>query len=181
MEATGKVSEKANIVSGTGHTDASVKAKKDNEVVAKKKAAEKSAVGHAGEELAAKFLIEKGHTVIERNFRKKSGEIDIISIDEKGIHFVEVKTRRPPAMSAPAEAVNATKQRKIVSTATRWLSKHGSDIIGQHCKTGHHSSDRDCKFIGNLECFFDIIGVMFKADGKTEIDYIQQAFVPTYV
>lgn len=162
-------------------TDSVIPENTANNSVATAKAAEKTAVGHAGEEFAAKFLIEKGHVIVERNFRKKSGEIDIISIDEKGIHFVEVKTRRPPAMSAPAEAVNATKQRKIVSTANRWLSKHGQETVGHHCKTENHGIDRGCEFIGNLECFFDIIGVVFKADGGTEIDYIQQAFVPTYV
>lgn len=120
-------------------------------------------MGITGEELAAKFLAEKGQVIVKRNFRARGGEIDIITADGNGIHFVEVKTRRPPVMAAPTACVDSTKQRRIVRTAQKWLSSEASEEMRR------------------MECSFDIVGVTFGADGGTEVEYIRQAFVPVYV
>lgn len=53
---------------------------------------EKKITGDLGEDIATKFLINKGFTVIERNYRKKFGEIDIVAKKDTVVHFVEVKT-----------------------------------------------------------------------------------------
>ena len=53
---------------------------------------QKQAVGSLGEDIASKFLINKGFEIVDRNYRKKFGEIDIVSRKEDIIHFVEVKT-----------------------------------------------------------------------------------------
>jgi len=53
---------------------------------------EKQKIGALGEDIASKFLINKGYTLIERNYRKKFGEIDVIVRKAGKVHFVEVKT-----------------------------------------------------------------------------------------
>lgn len=53
---------------------------------------QKQVVGGLGEDIASKFLVNKGFEIVERNYRKKFGEIDIVSRKEEIIHFVEVKT-----------------------------------------------------------------------------------------
>ena len=66
---------------------------------------EKSQIGRHGEDLVCRFLMESGHCILERNFRCGHLEIDIITLDRNGIHFVEVKTRRAPrpaGLRAPA-------------------------------------------------------------------------------
>ena len=56
------------------------------------KITEKRATGNLGEDLACRFLIKKGHDIIERNYLKKCGEIDIISKQNNILHFIEVKS-----------------------------------------------------------------------------------------
>ena len=74
---------------------------------------EKKQTGKAGEEAACRFLADRGHVILARNWRSGHLEIDIISMDKAGIHFVEVKTRRPPMQTLPQESVTPGKQRKI--------------------------------------------------------------------
>ena len=64
----------------------------------------KGKLGKAGEEEVCKWLISKGHTILERNWRAGKQEIDIISLDRDGIHFVEVKSRTAPVQGEPEEA-----------------------------------------------------------------------------
>mgnify|MGYP003313449339 CR=1 FL=1 len=80
--------------------------------------------GAAGEIAAARFLRERGYTVISSNYRCRQGEIDIIVSDERHIVFVEVKTRRAGSLYTPREAVTAAKQRRLVATAGVFLSHH---------------------------------------------------------
>ncbi len=70
-----------------------------------------------GEELATKFLREKGYEVIERNFRKGYGEIDVICIKDKTLVFVEVKTRTSNAYGTPFEAISYFKLKSLLKTA----------------------------------------------------------------
>ena len=56
----------------------------------------KEELGRKGEEIVCKYLIDNGHTILERNWRCGHLEIDIISINKIGIHFVEVKSRVAP-------------------------------------------------------------------------------------
>ena len=79
--------------------------------------------GAAGEVLAARFLREKGYTVVSSNFRCRQGEIDIIATHDDYIVFVEVKTRQEYALYAPREAVTAAKQRRLLLTAAIYLSR----------------------------------------------------------
>lgn len=82
-------------------------------------------VGIKGENFAANYLEKQGCTVLERNFRSRFGEIDVIAkLGEDTIVFTEVKTRCGNFVSAPAENVTKTKQQKIIETAKAYLGQN---------------------------------------------------------
>ncbi|HLG75951.1 MAG TPA: YraN family protein [Ktedonobacteraceae bacterium] len=81
-------------------------------------------LGRTGERLAGEHLIRCGYRVLERNFRCRYGEIDLVAEDEQDLIFVEVKTRRGDAYGRPEEAVTRRKQRKIIQVATFYLDLH---------------------------------------------------------
>lgn len=70
-----------------------------------------------GEDLATKFLIDKGYKIIDRNFRKGYGEIDIISVKKNILVFVEVKTRTSNAYGTPFEAITYSKLKTLIKTS----------------------------------------------------------------
>lgn len=124
----------------------------------------KKVTGRAGEDIACKFLIDNGHTILSRNWRSGSLEIDIISCDSCGIHFVEVKARNAPLQADPSESVDRAKQRHIARAAADFLNKAG---------------EQNPELEG-MECFFDVVTVVF--DGtETKVEYYPQAFIPIYV
>lgn len=84
--------------------------------------------GAAGEILAARFLRDKGYTLLAANYRSRFGEIDIIARDGEYIAFIEVKTRQEGALYTPKEAVNQAKQRRILKTAAFYLSRHPTEL-----------------------------------------------------
>ena len=77
--------------------------------------------GKKGEFLAARYLEEKGYTVIARNYHSRYGEIDLIAKDEDTLVFVEVKYRSGASFGDPSEAVTAKKQERIRKTARYYL------------------------------------------------------------
>lgn len=83
----------------------------------------KKAIGNLGEDIAADFLKESGYTILDRNFRCRIGEIDIIAKDGSFICFVEVKTRYSTCFGTPREAVSLTKQYHIYRTAQYYIMK----------------------------------------------------------
>lgn len=88
-------------------------------------------IGKLGEDIAAKYLESKGYKIIQRNFRCKQGEIDIIAQEENSILcdneqerkivFIEVKTRKTPSFGTPAEAVNELKRKHITAVANYYI------------------------------------------------------------
>jgi putative endonuclease len=84
--------------------------------------------GAAGEVLAARFLRDKGYTLLTSNYHSRFGEIDIIACDREYIAFVEVKTRQEGALYAPKEAVTRAKQQRILKTAAVYLSRHPTGL-----------------------------------------------------
>lgn len=70
-----------------------------------------------GEDLAAEFLKKKGYKIIERNFRKGYGEIDIIAVHKNTLVFIEVKTRTSNKFGTPLEAINYFKLKSLLKTA----------------------------------------------------------------
>jgi putative endonuclease len=87
-------------------------------------------IGNQKEELAAAYLSKYGFRTVEKNFRIRQGEIDIIGYDQEVLVFVEVKYRANQSAGLPEEAVSLTKQRQICKTAMFYLQKHrlGIDI-----------------------------------------------------
>ena len=74
-------------------------------------------IGQRGEETAVKILKKQGYKIIERNFRTKAGEIDIIARDGEYICFVEVKLRKNNDFGAPADFIDERKRSRIIKTA----------------------------------------------------------------
>jgi len=82
-------------------------------------------LGKIGESIASKYLIDQGYTILETNYRNVLGEIDIIAQFKEQIVFVEVKTRKSRRYGYPEEAVNARKQKKIIKTASWYITGKG--------------------------------------------------------
>ena len=120
-------------------------------------------LGRRGEDVACEFLSGKGHTIVDRNFRAGHLEIDIISLDGNGVHFVEVKSRVAPVAVSPEENVTAGKQRKVADAALRYL---------------HRSKDK--RLSGDLEVNFDVVAVTFDG-GKEIVEWFPNAFYPMYL
>ena len=70
-----------------------------------------------GENIASDYLTNKGYKIIERNFRRSYGEIDIICIKNRVLVFVEVKTRTSTKYGTPAEAITYSKLKSLIKTA----------------------------------------------------------------
>lgn len=84
--------------------------------------------GLAEEQISTDYLRQKGYRILERNYRSRYGEIDIIACDSQYIVFVEVKARKPGAIMTGLEAVTQQKQRKIVATALCYLEQHPTSL-----------------------------------------------------
>ena len=81
-------------------------------------------VGAAGENRAAEYLLAHGFVIIGRNWRTRSGEIDIIAQSDSLIVFAEVKTLPSGGLETLAHELNAEKQKRIIETAKRFLAKY---------------------------------------------------------
>ena len=81
-------------------------------------------LGMAGEQAAAGYLESRGYTILERNYRARTFEIDLIAKDGEVICFVEVKTRSSVKKGLPREAVGHAKQQKIIMGASFYLKQH---------------------------------------------------------
>ena len=89
---------------------------------------ETKARGDFGEERAARYLRRKGYRILERNFRCRQGEIDIIARRGGVVAFVEVKLRKNPDFGEAREFVTVTKQRRVAAAAELWLSRTGCEL-----------------------------------------------------
>lgn len=106
-------------------------------------------VGTFYENVAELFLVEQGIKIVERNYRCRFGEIDLIGVDKDTLVFFEVKYRKNTQYGSPFDAVDNRKQRKILSVAKYYLSYKGIN-----------------KFIR-----FDVVGIF-----GNEIEWIKDAF-----
>lgn len=120
---------------------------------------ENKSVGDFGESSACTYLKHRGYKILERNFRNRCGEIDIIAEKRGYVAFIEVKTRNSEDFGAPSEAVNAAKQHKIANTAMAYIMYR------------------------RLECDFrfDVIEVMYKKSvfggfKTVKVNHIENAF-----
>lgn len=105
------------------------------------------ALGKRGEDLALQYLLKKGYTLLERNWRYHHKEVDIIVSDTHDLVFVEVKTRSSDWFGAPEEAVDKRKQRYLEAAAEAYVRKRNVDtgirfdVIAVMLKPGYHSID----------------------------------------
>jgi putative endonuclease len=82
-------------------------------------------LGLAGEDLAARWYRAHGYRLLDRNWRCRRGEIDLVVAKGRTVVFCEVKARSSLAFGSPAEAVTPEKQRRIRGLATAWLGERG--------------------------------------------------------
>ena len=82
------------------------------------------ALGKIGEDLACEQLERRGYTIIERRYRRRGGEIDIIARDGRTIVFVEVKAREGREFGDATEAVTPRKRRRMTQVALDYLARH---------------------------------------------------------
>lgn len=116
-------------------------------------------LGEEGEEIAVAFLKGRKYAVLERNFRCKCGEVDIVARDGKTLVFVEVKTRRTASYGPPQASVTSFKQRQIAKAALTWLaSKKMQDIPAR----------------------FDVVAIIMREHEVPHIEHIQNAFELSY-
>ncbi|NTV98914.1 MAG: YraN family protein [Chlorobiaceae bacterium] len=120
-------------------------------------------LGPLGEKAAADYLRKKGYRILERNYRFRRNEIDIIATDRGTLCFIEVKTRSTGEKGDPLEAVTPEKQKEIIKAAKAYLAASGN-------------MERECRF--------DVIAlrVRDKADdgkGPFSIEHVADAFWAT--
>ncbi|HBI93896.1 MAG TPA: YraN family protein [Terrisporobacter glycolicus] len=108
--------------------------------------------GKLGEEIALKYIISKGGKVIEKNYRTKIGEVDIIAKLNGELVFVEVKSRSNINYGYPSESVNYKKKRKITNVAKYYILDNSLE---------------------NLSIRFDVIEIYFN---EKKINHIVNAF-----
>lgn len=113
------------------------------------------AIGKRGEDAAAAYLERAGMTVIERNWRHKNGEIDIIALEGEDLVLVEVKTRRTSAKGTPEEAVTPTKQRRIGRLAAAYVQQAGAAPVNVR---------------------FDVVSILVIADDRALLRHHRAAF-----
>ncbi|MGB9626928.1 MAG: YraN family protein, partial [Phycisphaerae bacterium] len=113
-------------------------------------------LGRRGEKLARKFLEKLGYRTIVRNYRCPAGELDLISLDQRSIVFVEVKTRRSEEAADVERAVNPAKQRQLMRVARYYLASTPT--------------------ARRYPCRFDVVGIVCSDNGNTEIRHIRDAF-----
>lgn len=119
---------------------------------------DKNLTGRRGEAAVAEYLEERGHKVLDMNWRSGHLELDVVTLDRHGLHFVEVKTRSPNASREPQENVGFVKQRRIAEAARRYLARKGGKI-------------------GDVEAFFDVAAVTY-CRNSLKIRYFPNAFIP---
>ena len=112
-------------------------------------------LGRWGEDRAALYLESQGLKIVERGFRCRFGEIDIIAQNSEALVFCEVKTRRRGTFVEPQETVTWSKQRRLIKTAGWYLNQRPWD--------------------GELR--FDVIAILAAEGLEPQLEWIQDAFV----
>ena len=112
-------------------------------------------LGHEGEDIAAKYLEQKGYAVLDRNWRCGHKELDLVVTRDDTIVFVEVKTRTGTEWGDPEDAVTDRKIRRIVNSADAYIRLNRID----------------------MDARFDIISIVLEG-GEFKVEHIEQAFLP---
>ncbi|MFH2011210.1 MAG: YraN family protein [Pseudomonadota bacterium] len=115
---------------------------------------ERISLGKRGEEIAVSYLKGLKYKIIERNYKCKFGEVDIIAKDKKTVTFIEVKTRSSLEYGHPSQGVDKRKQYQISKVALDYINK---------------------KNIQNLDTRFDVVTVQISEEGE-KVELIKDAF-----
>lgn len=116
-----------------------------------KRPGQKQRTGAFGEEATAQYLIARGDEILDRNWRIREGEIDVVSLSSDGtFHFIEVKTRSSLAFGHPFEAINREKAHRMQRLAMGWLATHG--CLG-------------CEYT------IDVVAILIASDGTHSLEY----------
>ena len=110
--------------------------------------------GLAGEELAVDVFRRAGYEIVDRNYRCKAGEVDVVAKLRSTVVFCEVKTRVDDRYGIPSEAVDRGKQGRLRKVAAHWLTERKP---------------------GAVEIRFDVVSVIVR-DGRPEVTHIPDAF-----
>jgi putative endonuclease len=113
------------------------------------------AVGAYGERLAVRHLLQSGLVLLDRNWRSRAGEIDIVARDGEVLVFCEVKTRRGSSFGTPAEALDARKVARLRRLAAEWLAQAG---------------------VRPAEVRFDVVAVLSPPRGAPRVEHVRGAF-----
>ena len=124
----------------------------------KKLLADRELLGRWGEKQSEKFLKRKGLKTLTRNFRSKTGELDLVMVDsDGGIVFVEVRTKADEKFADVEDSITSAKKTRLKRTARYFLASN--DI-----------QDRPCRF--------DIVTIVLGRTGRPQIRHYENAFVP---
>jgi putative endonuclease len=115
----------------------------------------KSAIGKKGEEIALKHLLDKEYKILEKNWRFRHMEVDIIAVDSRDLVIVEVKTRSNDSYGDPEQSVSYKKQDFLIAAAEEYVNKKNLTVTIR----------------------FDIISILLKQNGFT-LNHIEDAFYP---
>ena len=114
--------------------------------------------GAVGEALARRYLEREGYEVLERNYRTRYGEIDLVVRRGGALVFIEVKARRGTGYGEPLEAVTPRKQEQVRLMAEQYLAEKGPEFVG-----------------GFEEMHFDAVGVL-AGPGAHDVRHVEDAF-----
>jgi len=114
-------------------------------------------LGDRGEDAAAAYLERSGLTVVERNWRCPSGEIDIVALDGETLVLCEVKTRRSSKKGTPEDAVTPAKQRRYARLAAAYVQRAG---------------------VAETVVRFDVISLLVIGEDRALLRHHRAAFVP---
>lgn len=118
--------------------------------------------GRIAEDAVADYLSGRGYAVIQRNYRKRWAEIDIVALKGHRLHFVEIKSRRTEAGPSPMECWADDQRTRFVKLADVFLAEHPELAQTE-----------------GLEVSLDYVSVKLSDDGSVlDIDYIEDAFHP---
>lgn len=115
----------------------------------------KDAVGAYGERVAVRWLEDEGYVVLDRNWRCRAGELDVVAIRNGVVVFVEVKCRRTDAFGVPAAGVTPLKAERVRAAAAAWLAAHG---------------------FGDADVRFDVVSVLRPPAGAAVVEHVPGAF-----
>lgn len=117
---------------------------------------ERVSTGKQGELLAQEYIRQQGYVLLEKNFRCKLGEIDLIARDQHIVVFLEVRTKTSAAYGPAYNSVTPHKQRQVKRVALFYIAQHN---------------------LVNTQFRFDVIGILLnRQNGEHKLEHIQNAF-----